>query len=153
MRILLQRADWGRVTVGETVVGEIGKGVVLLVGVAPGDSESVVDAMVKKVVNLRIFEDEAGKMNLSLLDCGGGALVVSQFTLFADCTKGRRPYFGNAGAPEHAKLLCDQFAGALREKGIFTQTGEFGSMMQVELSNNGPVTIWLDSNDLRRAGA
>ena len=150
MRILIQRADWGRVRVGEKVVGEIGKGTVLLVGIASEDSEGVADAMAKKVAHLRIFEDGEGKMNLSLLECGGSALVVSQFTLFADCTKGRRPYFGNAGAPDHANHLCGYFAGALKNLGIPTETGEFGAMMRVELSNNGPVTIWLDSNNLKR---
>lgn len=150
MRILIQRADWGRVRVGEEIVGEIGKGTVLLVGIAPEDSETVAEAMAKKVAHLRIFEDDEGKMNLSLLDCGGGALVVSQFTLFADCTKGRRPYFGNAGAPDHANHLCTYFAESLKKMGISTKTGEFGAMMQVELANNGPVTIWLDSNNLKR---
>ncbi len=150
MLVLIQRVDWGRVKVGEETVGEIGPGMVVLVGIADEDTESVADTVAKKVANLRIFEDDAGKMNLSLLESGGAALVVSQFTLFADCTKGRRPYFGNAGAPEHANHLCEYFSKSLVELGITTETGEFGAMMKVELSNDGPVTIWLDSNNLKR---
>ena len=150
MRVLIQRSNWGRVKVGEETVGEIGAGMVLLVGIADEDTEAVAESVAKKVAHLRIFEDAAGKMNLSLLESGGAALVVSQFTLFADCTKGRRPYFGNAGAPEHAKHLCHYFAESLIGMGISTETGEFGEMMKVELSNDGPVTIWLDSNNLKR---
>ena len=150
MRVLIQRVDWGRASVGGDTVGEIGPGMVLLIGIADEDTESVADTMAKKIAHLRIFEDDAGKMNLSLLESGGAALVVSQFTLFADCTKGRRPYFGNAGAPSHATYLCEYFVKSLGALGITAETGTFGAMMKVELSNDGPVTIWLDSNNLKR---
>ena len=109
-----------------------------------------VRAMVKKTANLRIFEDEAGKMNHSLLEVKGACLVVSQFTLYADCTRGRRPFFGDSEDPERATSLCDAFAEEMTSLGVPVGTGEFGAMMNVELCNDGPVTIWLDSATLKR---
>ena len=150
MRVVIQRAQWGKVWVGDSCVGKIDGGLVLLVGIAPDDSSDVVDAMAKKIVNLRLFDDADGRPNHSLLDVGGEALVVSQFTLFADCKKGRRPFYGNAGAPELAEKLCEHFVGSLHDLGIATATGEFGAMMRVELCNDGPITIVLDSEDLKR---
>jgi len=150
MRVLIQRASWGRVTVDSAVTGSIDHGLVVFVGVGRGDSVDTVRAMVKKTANLRIFEDEAGKMNRSLLEVGGACLVVSQFTLYADCTRGRRPYFGDAEDPERATTLCDAFAEEMTSLGVTVGTGEFGAMMNVELCNDGPVTIWLDSATLKR---
>ena len=148
MRAVIQRVSWARVAVGESVVGEIGPGLLILLGVGQGDDESVAHVLAKKISRLRIFEDEAGKMNRSLLDVGGGCLVVSQFTLFADCRKGRRPFFGGAEVPERAAELCDAFVRAMGELGVGVATGEFGAMMRVELCNDGPVTIILDSSEL-----
>lgn len=149
MRVLLQRVTRGRVAVGDRTVGAIGAGLVLLVGVADGDDEAIATRMAEKIVNLRIFADEQGRFNRSLLDVSGEVLVVSQFTLFADCRKGRRPSFDGAGRPEVAKPLCDFFAEELRRLGVTrVETGEFGAMMQVEIHNDGPVTIWLDSEEM-----
>lgn len=144
MRVLLQRVSGGRVRVGERLEAEIGKGLVILVGVGPQDREEQARYLVDKVANLRIFEDEAGKMNLSLLDTGGQAIVVSQFTLYADTRKGRRPSFTGAAPPEIASPLVERFAELLREQGVETQTGEFGAHMLVEIENDGPVTIWIE---------
>ena len=145
MRIVLQRVSFGRISVEGRMVPQIGAGLVLLVGIGPGDAETQVRYMVEKVANLRIFEDEQGKMNRSLLDTGGEALVVSQFTLFADTRKGRRPSFTDAAPPQIASPLVERFAQLLREQGIPTQTGEFAAHMLVEIHNDGPVTIWLES--------
>lgn len=145
MRVLLQRVKWGRVTVDQERTGEIEGGVVALVGIGKGDDPSTVRSMVKKVCNLRIFEDAEGRMNTSLLEVGGGCLVVSQFTLYADCTRGRRPSFGDAGPPEMAEELCDLFADEMEAAGVPVGRGRFGAMMAVELCNDGPVTLWLDS--------
>lgn len=150
MKVVAQRVDWGRVVVAQNTVGEIGFGLVLLTGIAPEDDEKVVAAMAKKVAHLRIFEDSDSKTNLSLLEAQGAALVVPQFTLFADCTKGRRPFFGNAGAPEHAEKLCGVFAEELLGLGIATHQGQFGATMHVELCNSGPMTICLDSREFYR---
>jgi len=146
MRVLLQRVSRASVTVAGNVNGAIDQGLVLLVGIGPGDGQAQADRMADKIVNLRIFNDEAGKFNRSLLDVGGGVLVVSQFTLYADARKGRRPSFTDAAAPDVASPLCDYFAAKLRELGV-TQvgTGVFGAHMDVEIHNDGPVTIWLDS--------
>jgi D-tyrosyl-tRNA(Tyr) deacylase len=146
MRGLLQRARFARVSVAGRVVGEIGPGLLVLLGVGKGDDVATAQALAAKVARLRIFTDAAAKMNRSLLDAGGGCLVVSQFTLYADCTQGRRPFFGNAEAPEPAAALCRAFTEALGALGVSpVQTGEFGADMQVELCNDGPVTIWLDT--------
>jgi D-tyrosyl-tRNA(Tyr) deacylase len=145
MRVVVQRSKAASVTVDGTVVGEIEKGFVLLVGVTHDDTQADAAFMADKIANLRVFEDEAGKMNLSLLDVGGEVLSVSQFTLYGDCRKGRRPNFMEAARPEHAKEIYDLFNGLLREKGIKVETGVFGAMMDVQLVNDGPVTLIVES--------
>jgi D-aminoacyl-tRNA deacylase len=147
MRAVLQRVSHGRVSVAGRVVAEIGPGLVILLGIGHGDEEKQAQALVEKIAHLRIFEDEQGKMNLSVLDTAGQAIVVSQFTLYADTRRGRRPSFTGAALPETARPLVERFAELLRERGIATQTGEFGADMQVEIFNDGPVTIWLDSGE------
>lgn len=144
MRILLQRVAHARVSVDNQVIAEIGSGLVLLVGVGPTDGEDQARYLAGKIANLRIFEDQDGKMNLSLLDVGGGALVVSQFTLFADTRKGRRPSFTDSAPPDIAQPLVDRFATLLEEQGVPTQSGEFAAHMLVEIANDGPVTILLE---------
>ncbi|MBL4700747.1 MAG: D-tyrosyl-tRNA(Tyr) deacylase [Phycisphaeraceae bacterium] len=149
MRVCLQRVTSGRVTVNSQIVGQIDQGLVILVGVGHDDAPDIIDKMAVKVVNLRIFNDEQGKFNRSLLDVAGGALVVSQFTLYADSRKGRRPSYTQAANPEIASPLCDRFAQQLTELGISpVKSGVFGACMQVQLTNDGPVTIWLDSDDV-----
>jgi len=145
MRALIQRVSSGSVQVAGQAIAAIGPGLVILVGVAPTDSESQARLLVDKIANLRIFEDSEGKMNLSLLDTQGQALVVSQFTLYADTRKGRRPSFVNAALPDLARPLVDRFAALLAEKGIQVQTGQFGAHMLVQIANDGPVTIWLEA--------
>jgi D-tyrosyl-tRNA(Tyr) deacylase len=145
MRAVLQRVRRGRLAVSERTVAEIGPGMVILLGIGPGDGEAQARVLAEKIANLRIFEDEQGKINRSVLDTGGGAIVVSQFTLFADIRKGRRPSFTDAAPPELARSLVERFAQLLAGLGVPTQTGEFGAHMQVELFNDGPVTIWLDT--------
>jgi D-tyrosyl-tRNA(Tyr) deacylase len=144
MRVVLQRVLKGRVTVADETIAEIGLGLVILLGIAPQDGYEQIDYLVNKVANLRIFEDDQGKINRSLLDVGGAAIVVSQFTLYADTRKGRRPSFTKAAPPEIASPLVDRFAEKLAALGIPTQTGEFGAHMQVEIHNEGPVTILLE---------
>lgn len=151
MRVLLQRVTHGSVTVDGETIGAVEQGYVLLVGVGPEDGKAQADKLAEKIVGLRVFCDGAGKFNLSLLDVGGGALVVSQFTLYADARKGRRPSFTDAAPPEVAKPLCDYFAAKLRELGVArVETGRFGASMDVVIHNDGPVTIWLDSAELMR---
>ncbi|WP_374722398.1 D-aminoacyl-tRNA deacylase [Peribacillus tepidiphilus] len=145
MRIVLQRSKNAKVTVNGEIVGEIESGLVLLVGVTHEDGEEDAVYLADKVVNLRIFEDENGKMNHSLLDKGGQILSVSQFTLYGDCRKGRRPNFMEAAKPEQAEKLYEFFNEELRKKGISVETGIFGAMMDVSLINDGPVTLLLDS--------
>ncbi len=148
MRILLQRVSKGSVTVGGEVVGEVGLGYVLLVGVDEGGTEAEADWLADKVVNLRLFPDGEGKFDRSLLDVGGGALVISQFTLYGDARKGRRPSFIGAARPEVAEPLCEYFAERLKGLGVgVVGTGRFGAMMRVELVNEGPVTMMLESED------
>ena len=144
MRALLQRVRSGRVSVGERSLAEIGMGLVILLGVSPQDSEEEAHWLVEKIANLRIFEDEQGKLNLSLWEVGGSAIVVSQFTLYADTRKGRRPSFTDAAPPEIARPLVDRFADLLRAQGVPTQTGEFGAHMLVEIENDGPVTLLIE---------
>ena len=144
MRVVLQRVSHGRVRVGERTLAEIGVGLVILLGIGPDDGEEQARYLVEKIANLRIFEDAEGKMNRSLLDTSGQVIVVSQFTLYADTRKGRRPSFTDAAPPETASLLVERFAGLLRELGVPTQTGEFGAHMLVEIANDGPVTIWME---------
>ncbi|MDQ4077494.1 MAG: D-aminoacyl-tRNA deacylase [Chloroflexota bacterium] len=149
MRVLLQRVSRGSVEVAGEMVGAIGQGLVLLVGVTQQDGEAEAEKLAYKVAHLRIFGDEEGKFNHSLLDVGGEALVVSQFTLYADARKGRRPSFIDAARPEQAEPLVDYFAEQLRKLGVArVATGRFGAFMLVEIHNQGPVTIWLDSDAL-----
>jgi D-tyrosyl-tRNA(Tyr) deacylase len=147
MRALLQRTTGARVRVAGSVVGEVAHGLVVLLGVGPDDDEATTDALARRVTDLRIFDDEAGRTNLSLIDVRGAALVVSQFTLYADTRRGRRPGFTGAAAPELAERLYLRFAAALRDLGVEVATGEFGAVMEVELTNDGPFTIWLDTDD------
>ncbi len=155
MRALLQRVSRASVTVedqrstprsgsADKVISQIGKGLVVLLGIGHGDGEEQVAFLAEKVANLRIFEDEQGKTNLSVLDVKGEAIVVSQFTLYADSRKGRRPSFTDAALPDVAEPLVNRFVELLRGHGIPTQTGQFGAHMQVEIHNDGPVTIWLE---------
>lgn len=145
MRAVVQRVSHAKVTVGEKTTGEIGRGLLVLLGVAERDTEQDADYLVDKVLNLRIFEDNDKKMNLSLLDVRGELLVVSQFTLYGDTRRGRRPSFINAAAPEKANGLYEYFVAKSRELVSKVATGEFQAMMDVELVNDGPVTIILDS--------
>ena len=144
MRAVIQRVSQGQVTVEGQVVAEIGQGLLILLGVAPEDTLATVEQMADKIANLRIFEDDAGKMNLSCLDVKGEILVVSQFTLFADTSRGRRPSFIKAGDPKIAKPLWEYFIGSLQGLGVPTKAGVFGSYSQIELENNGPVTILME---------
>lgn len=144
MRVVLQRVKSGRVSVQGRTVSEIGPGLVILLGVGPDDGEEQIRYLVGKIANLRIFEDDQGKINRSVLDVGGEAIVVSQFTLYADTRKGRRPSFTGAASPEIASPLVDRFAELLEAQGVPTQTGEFGAHMLVEIANDGPVTIWME---------
>ncbi len=145
MRIVVQRSKKASVTVNDEIVGEIEHGLVLLVGVTHDDTEEDAAFLADKVVNLRIFDDENGKMNHSLLDVGGSILSVSQFTLYGDCRKGRRPNFMGAAKPEQAKNLYDYFNQLLMEKNVKVETGEFGAMMDVSLINDGPITLIVES--------
>ena len=144
MRAVVQRVSGGRVSVDGHPVAEIGTVVVILLGIGPQDGEEQARYLVEKIANLRIFEDAEGKMNRSLLEVGGEAIVVSQFTLYADTRKGRRPSFTEAALPETARPLVERFAALLGEAGVPTGTGEFGAHMMVEIDNDGPVTIWLE---------
>ena len=145
MRVVVQRSKRASVTVDGEVVGQINKGLVLLVGVTHTDMEADAIYLADKIANLRIFEDENEKMNLSLLDVEGEILSVSQFTLYGDCRKGRRPNFMEAAKPDYANQIYKAFNNLLREKGIHLETGRFGAMMDVELVNDGPVTLILES--------
>lgn len=145
MRALLQRTTGAEVRVSDEVVGAIGPGLVILLGVGPDDDEQVADDLARKVAELRVFRDEEGRTNRSLLEAGGAALVVSQFTLYADTRRGRRPGFTGGAPPELAEGLYLRFAEALRGLGVTVATGRFGAEMTVALVNDGPFTIWLDS--------
>ena len=147
MRVLVQRSKNSKVTIDGKVNGEIEHGYVLLVGFTLGDNETIIDKMINKILNLRIFEDENGKMNLSILDTGGSILSISQFTLYANAKEGRRPSFVEALNPTEASNLYDKFNEKLKGM-IHTETGIFGADMKVEIYNDGPVTIMLDSNEL-----
>jgi D-aminoacyl-tRNA deacylase len=148
MRALLQRVSRAEVRVNDESIGSIGPGLVVLLGVGPGDDVEVAEALARKVAELRIFADEDGRTNRSLLDVAGEALVVSQFTLFADTRRGRRPGFTGAALPEVAIPLYERFAGALEGLGLSVARGRFGAEMAVELVNDGPFTIWLDTDAL-----
>jgi D-aminoacyl-tRNA deacylase len=144
MRVLLQRVSKASVTVDQQTISAIGNGLLILLGVGHGDSEEQAKFLAEKIANLRVFEDEQGKTNLSILDVKGEAIVVSQFTLYADTRKGRRPSFTDAAQPEVAGPLVDRFIELLQGYGVPTQTGKFGAHMEVEIHNDGPVTIWLE---------
>jgi D-tyrosyl-tRNA(Tyr) deacylase len=145
MRAVLQRVSQADVQVDRRVTGAIKQGILVLLGVAQGDDDSDVDYLVDKMINLRIFEDSDGKMNLSLLQIGGKVLAVSQFTLLADCRKGRRPGFSAAAAPQEADALYQTFVARVRQRGVEVECGVFQADMQVSLINDGPVTLLLDS--------
>lgn len=145
MRVVVQRSKAASVTVENETVGAIERGLVVLVGVTHDDTEKDAAFLADKIVNLRIFEDEDDKMNLSLLDIGGEVLSVSQFTLYGDCRKGRRPNFMNAAKPDIAESLYEKFNELVREKDVKVATGKFGAMMDVQLVNDGPVTLIIDS--------
>jgi D-aminoacyl-tRNA deacylase len=147
VRALLQRTTGARVRVDGEVVGEIGAGLVVLLGVGPDDDEAGAGALARRVTELRIFDDAEGRTNLSLMDVAGEALVVSQFTLYADTRRGRRPGFTGAAPPEQAERIYLGFVAALRALGVRAATGRFGAVMEVELVNDGPFTIWLDTAD------
>lgn len=144
MRALLQRVSKASVTVDGQTISSIGNGLLILLGVGHGDGEEQAKFLAEKIATLRVFEDDQGKTNLSVLDVGGEAIVVSQFTLYADTRKGRRPSFTDAALPDVAEPLVTRFAELLRAQGVVTQTGRFGAHMEVEIHNNGPVTIWLE---------
>jgi len=145
MRAVIQRVSRASVTVSGEVVGSIGRGFLVLLGVTHDDGRAEADWLARKIAGLRIFEDDAGKMNLGLADVGGAALVVSQFTLYGDARKGRRPDFLQAARPEIAEPLIEYFIEKLRGQGLSVETGRFRAMMDVELVNEGPVTLWLDT--------
>ncbi|HEY3357369.1 MAG TPA: D-aminoacyl-tRNA deacylase [Polyangia bacterium] len=145
MRAVVQRVTRAEVRIGGEVAGRIGPGLLVLLGAGQGDGPADVDYLVDKIAGLRIFEDAAGKMNLGLAEVGGGLLVVSQFTLYGDCRRGRRPSFTAALEPGAAAALCDRFVAQARARGLPVETGRFGAMMDVELVNAGPVTLLLDS--------
>jgi D-tyrosyl-tRNA(Tyr) deacylase len=148
MRLVIQRVSSASVTVENNAAGKIGQGLVILAGFSHLDDEATIGRLAEKAVNLRIFEDAEGKMNLSLMDVKGAILLVSQFTLYADCRKGRRPSFTDAAAPEKAEALYQKTIRAFKSYGIEVQTGIFGARMLVSTNNDGPVTIMLDSEDL-----
>lgn len=145
MRILLQRVTRASVTVSREIVGEIGPGVLAFVCAMRGDTDSDVDRLASKISKLRIFRDEVGKMNRSIRETGGGVLVISQFTLAADTSRGNRPGFTDAASPAEAERLYERFTDALGSEGVSTERGRFGAEMEVALINDGPVTIWLES--------
>ena len=144
MRALLQRVSRASVTVDGQTISSMGNGLLILLGVGHGDGEEHARFLAEKIANLRVFEDDQGKTNLSILDVKGEAIVVSQFTLYADTRKGRRPSFIDAALPDVAEPLVDRFTELLRTQGVPTQTGKFGAHMDVEIHNDGPVTIWLE---------
>lgn len=152
MRAVLQRVTRASVTVDGEIVGQIGRGFLILLGIGQGDGEAEVKGLADKIVNLRVFPDDEGKMNRSLLDSGGAALVVSQFTLYADVRKGRRPSFIDAALPALAEPLVARFMTALAAYGTHVEGGVFGAHMEVALLNDGPVTIWLDSDSIGKRG-
>ena len=147
MRALLQRTSGASVTVDGETVGSIGSGLVVLLGVGPADDEATADALARRITELRIFRDRDGRTNSSLIEVGGGVLLISQFTLFADTRRGRRPGFTGAAPPEQAERLYERVATALRALGVDVATGRFGAEMAVQLTNDGPFTIWLDTDD------
>lgn len=149
MRALIQRVSRASVTIEGEVRGKIGRGFLVLLGVTEGDTEADAKYLADKCVGLRVFTDENDKMNLSLADIGGGLLIVSQFTLYGDCKHGRRPSFTAAARPDTAIPLYEAFVARCRESGLPVETGEFGADMKVELLNDGPVTLWMDTAEMR----
>ncbi|MFQ9114640.1 D-aminoacyl-tRNA deacylase [uncultured Eubacterium sp.] len=148
MRFVIQRVNEASVSIEGNTVGQIEKGFLVLIGVSNDDTKEIADKMIKKLIGMRIFEDENGKTNLSSANVGGGLLLVSQFTLYANCKKGNRPSFVNAGAPDMAKELYEYIISECRKQVSVVETGEFGADMKVRLENDGPFTILLDSNEL-----
>ena len=148
MKFVIQKVSHASVTVDDQVIGKIGKGFLVLIGVAEDDTKEIADKLIKKLLGLRIFEDADGKTNLSLRDVDGSLLLVSQFTLYADCKKGNRPSFTNAGAPDMASALYEYIINECAATGIPVKRGVFGADMKIELLNDGPFTIVLDSDDL-----
>lgn len=148
MKFIVQRVNKSQVEVEEKIVGKIDRGFMVLIGITHNDTKEIADFLVRKLINLRVFEDENGKMNLSLQDVNGSILSISQFTLYADCIKGRRPSFISAAKPDLAIPLYDYFNEKIREHGVHLQTGIFGADMKVALVNDGPVTILLDSQEI-----
>jgi len=149
MKLVIQRVTQASVKVDEKIIGQIGQGYMVLLGACESDTEEIADKMIKKMVNLRIFADENGKTNLALSDVGGEILLVSQFTLYADCKKGNRPSFIKAGNPAHANMIYEYVIKSLRENyGIKVETGSFGADMAVSLINDGPFTVVLDSEEI-----
>ncbi len=148
MRFVIQRVTNSKVTINNEIRGEIGKGFMVLIGVGEGDTVEIADKMIRKMINLRIFEDENGKTNLGLKDVGGSLLLISQFTLYADCKRGNRPSFVKAGAPDMAESLYEYIISKCKEEIEVVEQGEFGADMKVELLNDGPFTVLLDSDDL-----
>lgn len=148
MRFVIQRVNEASVSIEGNTVGQIEKGFLVLIGVSNEDTKEIADKMIKKMIGMRIFEDENGKTNLSLADVGGGLLLVSQFTLYANCKKGNRPSFVNAGAPDMANELYEYIISECRKQVSVVETGEFGADMKVRLENDGPFTILLDSDEL-----
>lgn len=149
MKFIIQRVQKSSVTVDNKIVGRINKGFLVLIGITHTDTKEIADKMIKKMVNLRVFSDENDKMNLALKDVEGELLLISQFTLYADCKKGNRPSFVNAAKPEYANELYEYIIENCKESGYGVQTGIFGANMKVELLNDGPVTIVLDSDELK----
>lgn len=148
MRFVIQRVTNSKVTVDDNTIGQIGKGFMVLIGVADSDTKEIADKMIRKMINMRIFEDENGKTNLGLKDVGGSLLLISQFTLYADCKKGNRPSFIKAGAPDKANELYEYIIAKCKEDIDVVEKGEFGADMKVELQNDGPFTIFLDSEEI-----
>lgn len=148
MRFVVQRVQCSKVTVEDQVIGKINKGYMVLIGISAEDTKEIADKMIRKMINLRIFEDDNGKTNLSLKDVEGGLLLISQFTLYADCKKGNRPSFVKAGPPDMAKELYEYIIHECKKQVEQVETGSFGADMKVELLNDGPFTIWLDSDEI-----
>ena len=145
MRVIIQRVETAEVSVGGESLGHIGRGLMVLAGFTHGDGAEDISQIADKIVNLRVFPDETGKMNLSVIDIGGGVLLAPNFTLYGDCRRGRRPSFTAAGAPEVSSGLFDDLVAAIRARGVECATGQFGAHMHVSLVNDGPVTLMLDS--------
>lgn len=150
MKFLIQRVTHAKVSVNDAIVGSIQNGFLVFVGICESDTQEIADKLIKKLLGLRIFQDSEGKTNLSLSDVNGELLIVSQFTLYADCRKGNRPSFVHAGAPEHANKLYEYILNQCRESGYHVEQGEFGADMKISLLNDGPFTIILDSEELSK---